>query len=44
MWGRLVTCGRLAIGPIMNSEFLKADYQSAAGYQPAPQDQDQVLT
>jgi len=36
LWGRLVTCGRLAIGPIIFLIQNKADYQSAAGYQPAP--------
>jgi hypothetical protein len=36
MWGRLVTCGRLAIG-LSNEAFLEeADYQSTAGCQPAP--------
>jgi len=36
LWGRLVTCGRLAIGRIIFLIQNKADYQSAAGYQPAP--------
>jgi hypothetical protein len=39
LWGRLVTCGRLAIGPIIFLIPNKADYQSAEGYQPAPHDQ-----
>jgi len=37
MWGRLVICGRLAIGLSLGSFTGQADYQSAAGYQPAPQ-------
>src|SRR5258708_4289984 len=36
LWGRLVTCGRLEIGLLLISRKLRqADYQSAAGYQPA---------
>jgi hypothetical protein len=37
MWGRMASCGGLAIrlGPVLNN--LKADCQSAAGYQPASQ-------
>ncbi len=31
MWGRMVSCSRLLIG-----QFKTADFQSAAGYQPAP--------
>src|SRR5216684_7055832 len=38
MWGRLVTCGRLAIGlPKLSRNQQQADFQSAAGYHPAPQ-------
>jgi len=37
MWGRLETCGRLEIGLLVRSFIGRADYQSAAGYQPAPQ-------
>ncbi len=32
MWGRMASCGELVI----RLELLKADFQSAAGYQPAP--------
>src|SRR5258708_971285 len=35
LWGRLVTCGRLVIGPTIFLVQKEADYQSAAGYQPA---------
>src|SRR5260370_4545289 len=35
LWGRLVTCGRLVIGPTIFLVQNEADYQSAAGYQPA---------
>jgi hypothetical protein len=36
VWGRLVICGRLVIGPYRNLSKQQADYQSAAGYHPAP--------
>src|SRR5258708_33322320 len=35
LWGRLVTCGRLVIGPTIFLVQKEAAYQSAAGYQPA---------
>src|SRR5260370_15872515 len=35
LWGRLVTCGRLVIGPTIFLVQNEADYQSAAGYHPA---------
>src|SRR5258706_11686733 len=38
MWGRLVTCGRLAIGLLkLSRNQQQADFQSAAGCHPAPQ-------
>src|SRR5258708_17431170 len=36
MWGRLVTCGRLLIGPFGEASQRQADYQSAADCQSAP--------
>src|SRR5260370_3346166 len=33
MWGRLITCGRLEIGPYNFRLHGQADYQSAGGYQ-----------
>jgi len=37
MWGRLVTCGGLIIRLYNDAPQRQADYQSAAGCQPAPQ-------
>src|SRR5260221_10538500 len=38
MWGGFVTCGRLSIGlPKLSRDQQQADFQSAAGYHPAPQ-------
>src|SRR5260370_40387767 len=34
VWGRLVTCGGLVIRLLLNKKYRRADYQSAAGYQP----------
>src|SRR5260370_31073653 len=37
LWGRMASCGRLEIGLLSISRKLRqADFQSAAGYQPAP--------
>src|SRR5260370_32040470 len=36
LWGRMASCSRLEIGLLLISRKLRqADYQSAAGYQPA---------
>jgi hypothetical protein len=43
LWGRLATCGRLAIGPSDEAFQEEADYQSAAGYQPAPHRNDRTI-
>ena len=37
MWGRLAGCGRLAIGHSARSASNSGDYQSPAGFHPAPQ-------
>src|SRR5260370_13778593 len=43
MWGRMASCGRLEIGLLLIFRKLRhADFQSAAGYQPAPHNQNQL--
>jgi len=40
LWGRMASCGRLEIGlPKLSRNQEQADFQSAAGYQPAPLNQ-----
>src|SRR6266567_3868177 len=41
MWGRLVTCSGLVIRLVLNRNIRRADFQSAAGFQPALQTQEQ---